>query len=123
MWGLRELHRINEEAGQRNLKKGRGPHVISSLDEIDKMPPFPFPQLGCIQDPPGWKYNDVHWQCDKSGRGDSLSYGSDGLKRKIKEYLHEIHENDWCNYGFAIVEEGPFQLVIGVFEREVADGS
>jgi hypothetical protein len=76
------------------------------------MPPFPFPNLGSYV-PKGWAEVDRLF-CDKSGWGreDEPALTIAGLKRKLTEHVAAGNR-----YGYAIVEEGTFQVYIGVFEK------
>jgi hypothetical protein len=86
------------------------PYNPASPDECYRWKRFPFPNIG-IYRPAGWCLVG-HVQADKSGISDSLSLGADGLK-------------EWCSRrvtedptaGFAVIEEGEFQLVVGYFSQ------
>jgi hypothetical protein len=76
-------------------------------------PPIPFPNLGSLE-PDGWERTDALWFVDKTG------YGHDGeaaltVEQFKRELRHYVHENP--GHGFAITEEGEFQVYVSAFRR------
>jgi len=109
---LQTIQRLADEQAQRAAREGRRPYVPFDKAEIDRYPPFPFPNLGSYE-PEGWEEVD-RWFVDKTGHGydwePALSVRQ--LKVALRAHVRE-HPGD----GFAIVEEGEFQLYVGVFRR------
>ena len=109
MWNLATLHDINDKATAAAKRKGYKQPKMVTAKQIEEMPPFPFPNFGDYE-PDGWTERG-RWQCDKTGmddQGPALSI--EGLKRRLLKHIKE-HPRD----GFAIVEEGQFQLYVGAF--------
>ncbi len=106
-------HLAREQAG-RARRAGKKPFIVEQHDIEDwkamhaagNLPHFPFPNLGTYI-PAGWKLTERDpLFVDKFGDGDN------GRSAGIGELL------DWLvpGYGYAIVEEGEFQLYISEFE-------
>jgi hypothetical protein len=103
----------NAEAGRKAAERSRLPFVIENELEIDAMPPFPFPNFGDYE-PEGWEPLDI-WFVNAGGkdeRGPALSISS--FKVCLKEYLEE---HAWATIGFAIIEEGEFQVHVQAFRK------
>ena len=114
MWDLTTLREINREAGDRARGLGLEPYHLKREAQLDGMPPFPFPNLGDDEVEVDKRYEKVDILfCDKSGFGapDEAALTLDQLIDRLRELLRE-------NEGglrLAIVEEGQFQLYIGVW--------
>jgi hypothetical protein len=114
MYSLETIRSMSREACKKAAKSHKKPYH-PELDEIDDWPPFPFPSIGDYL-PKGWvEDEDTRWLCDSSGFGspNEPAYTTDQLKNKIKEYLEDHPEA-----GFAVVEEGQFQVVLSAFNPE-----
>jgi hypothetical protein len=111
MWSLEVINYLNRKAARKARKRGATPFVPAGPENVENWPPFPFPNLGSY-DPPGWKRTEENWFVDKSGwgRSNEPALTWDGLKQHLQEY---IAENP--GHGFAITEEGQFQLYITAF--------
>lgn len=72
---------------------------------------FPIPNLGALR-PAGWKLID-DWLVDASGFG---SESEPALT--IRQLASRLRDNIGKGYAYAIVEQGQFQIVIGVFEPD-----
>jgi hypothetical protein len=116
MWSLETINYLNRQAGKKARKRGKSPFVPAGPENVENWPPFPFPNLGDFN-PPGWEQTQS-WFVDKTGLGErwepALTWQQ--LKNELQEY---IAENP--GHGFAITEEGQFQLYITAF-RPVEDG-
>ena len=115
MWCLETINYLNRQAGKKARKRGKSPFVPAGPEKVENWPPFPFPNLGDYN-PPGWEQTQS-WFCDKTGWGESSepALTVQQLKNELQEY---IAENP--GHGFAIVEEGQFQLYVSAF-RPVED--
>lgn len=113
MMSLLDISAVNEKIAARAAREGRQPFVLGRPEDVERWPPFPFPNLGC-QRPKGWVQVDS-WFVDKTGHGYE---GEPGLTHKqfkqFKQLLQGYVRNN-PGHGFAIVEEGPFQVVIVAF--------
>jgi len=117
MWSLEVIDYLNQEAAKEARKRGATPFVPAGPENVENWPPFPFPNLGNF-DPPGWEHTEESWFVDKTGCGEpwesALTW--EGLKGQLQNY---IAENP--GHGFAITEEGQFQLYVTAF-RPVEEG-
>jgi|SRR3989304_2485919 len=120
MMSLDQIRSLSDEQAKRASAKKREPYVPFSREEVENYPPFPFPNIGSYK-PLGWKeinYDEVGLDgpffVDKSGFG---ARGEPALTAKdFKDTLLEFYDKlEGC--GFAIIEEGQFQLYVGVFKK------
>jgi len=103
MMSLTLIERLSREAGERAANKEREPFVafVDKDEAVVKCPNF-----GDYV-PDGWKLIDRLF-VDKSG------FGTVGeLALTIKQFIAKVKGG----LGYAIIEEGQFQLYIGVFEK------
>jgi hypothetical protein len=102
-------NQIAREAARRRLK----PYVPSSSEEVDSWRnlPFEFPNMGSHV-PKGWEQVES-WFVDKYGRG--YEWEPAMTHRRFKEVVREYITANPA-HGFAVVEEGPFQVVIAAFK-------
>jgi hypothetical protein len=107
-------NRIAEEAAAKHLE----PFLPSSPDDTDNWPPYPFPNLGRVPD--GWEVTEEFF-VDKTGFGRHSEPALTIDEFKTFAYDHILdHPED----GFAVIEEGPFQMVVAALKRtrqDVAD--
>lgn len=114
MMGLDTIRALSAEAAAEAAAAGRRPFIYWPEDEVRA--PFPFPNLGDYR-PEGWMLIDTLF-CDKTGWGDAdePALTVDQLINRIRTLNAEHH----FNLGYAIIEEGEFQCVVGVFARGAA---
>lgn len=110
MMSLELIAQLADEAAERAAKENKVPYVIYSLKEIDRYPSFPFPNLGSYV-PNGWELVDK-WFCDSTGMG-----GDNEPALSVSQLVAKLKENYDKGYGYAVVEQGQFQLYIGVFKQ------
>jgi hypothetical protein len=112
MYDLATIQSMNEEVGQQAEEKELTPYVVQSKEELDTMPPFPFPNFGNFR-PHDWKLVERYF-VDSSGLGapDELALTAYQFKEKLK-----------VGRGYAIIEEGQFQVYAGEFIRKCAGSS
>jgi hypothetical protein len=92
-------------------KKRKEPFVVWGKEELDSMPPFPFPELGDYC-PKGWKKVEELW-CATTRMDDGPALSPEGLKLKIEEYMNKTDGV----YGFAVGNVGQFQLYLNVYKQ------
>jgi hypothetical protein len=111
VWSLEVIEYLNQQAAREARQRGAAPFVPSGPAAVEGWPPFPFPNLGDY-DPPGWERTEESWFVDKTGWGQEweLALTWDRLKDQLREY---ITKNP--GHGFAITEEGQFQLYVSAF--------
>ena len=113
MMSLHAIVAINNEIAVQAAERTLVPYVPFNVDEVDRYPPIPFPNLGCLK-PDGWKKTGQHWFVDKTGHGlpSEPALTCEQFKRQLRGYIlrHPRH-------GFAITEEGEFQAVVSAFRR------
>lgn len=114
MHSLATIIAMNNRTAEKAIRQGKLPWIVHNSEALDKMPPFPFPSIGNYE-PEGWTPLDI-WFVDKTGMGRAgeSAYTVDAFKRILKEYLVE-HEGE--DIGFAIIEEGEFQVHVQAFRK------
>lgn len=107
------IQQLSREQGRKAKRLGKAPLVFKTDADVDER--FgQIPNLGNYT-PKGWRHlegRDLF--VDKSGFGAEyeLALTVDGYRARLKALrLENPH------YGFGIVQEGQFQVYIGVFER------
>jgi len=68
MMSLGAIIAINEEIAAEAAQEERIPFVPDRPENVDRWPPFPFPNLGYYE-PPGWEATDEQWFVDATGHG------------------------------------------------------
>ena len=113
MMSLATIHALEDEAARRAARKHLRPYVIWDANEIESYPPFPFPNLGSHRDR-GWELVS-EWICDSSGFGasDEPALTVERLKNELR-----ITQAEHPRYGYGIISEGQFQIILGVFEEQ-----
>ena len=106
MYDLATIKAMNAERGREAKKKGKEPFTITSESQIERMPPFPFPNIGSHR-PAGWKLIAQYF-VDSTGLGSpsELALTGEQFKEKLK-----------VGHSYAIIEEGQFQLYVGEFVK------
>jgi len=113
MMSLEVIIAVNQQIAREAAAEGLVPYVPFNVEEIDRCPPFLFPNIGYLE-PDGWEKTDKSWFADKYGCGlpwePALTW--DQFKRQLVGYIlrHPGH-------GFAITEEGEFQVVVSAFRQ------
>ena len=111
MMSIEVLIAVNNEIARKAAKQRLYPYVPSSTDEVES--PFSFPNMGSLK-PGGWRKTGETWFVDKTGHGidDEPALTWQQFRRRLAGYIlrHPSH-------GFAITEEGEFQVVVSAFQR------
>jgi hypothetical protein len=112
MMSTEEIVRLSDEMARKAAKKKKVPYVPFDESEVNGYPPFPLPNIGSYR-PDGWDLESYH-TCDKTGFGleSEPALTVEAFKRLMKREIAKEGTR-----GFAIIEEGQFQLVVGVFRR------
>ena len=114
MMSIEVLIAVNNEIAQEAARRGLVPYVPFSADEATT--PFFCPNIGSLE-PRGWKRTGASWFIDKTGHGlesePALTWAQ--FRSRLAGYLlrHPSH-------GFAVVEEGEFQVVVAAFRKATA---
>ena len=113
MMSPESLQAINDEVAAKAAKHKKVPYVPFDNTEPERWPPFPFPSLGSYV-PPGWERTEDTFFVDSSGFGRSSDPALTiyQFQQLIREFV-----TDHPTYGYAIIDEGPFQLVVGAMKR------
>jgi hypothetical protein len=113
MFSVSTLIAINHEIAAEAARRGSRPFVPFDEKDVDRWPPFPFPSLGGYE-PLGWENAGRSWFVDATGRGSpwESALTVDAFKAELFRY---VVENP--GHGFAITEEGEFQVVVSAFRR------
>ena len=106
MFSGTQIAKMSNDAARKAARKKMYPYVIESQEEIEAMPPFPFPFIGSYV-PKGWKMVGSYF-VDSSGFGnpDEPALTAEQLIEKLQ-----------VGRGYAIIEQGQFQVYVGEFER------
>ena len=113
MMSIEAIVALNDETAEQAALDSLLPFVPFSAADVDRWPPFPFPSLGHYT-PDGWERTENSWFVDKTGHGRASepALTVDNFKRQLRAY---IANNP--GHGFAITEEGPFQVIVSAFRR------
>jgi hypothetical protein len=117
MMGIETIKMLENKAARKAAKEKKRPYMPYDENEIrsygENGVTFPFPNIGSYR-PEGWTLVD-EVMCDKTGLGAEWepALTTDQLKKKL---LHDYAQEE--TYGYAIISEGQFQIVLGVFEQE-----
>ena len=114
MMSLESIQALNEEIAAEAAAEKRVPFAPDGPTDVDRWPPFPFPNLGSYV-PDNWQLLDVHWFVDKTGKGKDweIALSVSQFREALRQHLSE-HPGD----GLAITEEGPFQAVVSAFRKQ-----
>lgn len=110
MMDLETIRKLSRQAGRTARAHGKkpwfppGPTV--DIDDIRHIP-----NLGTYR-PAGYRKTQELF-VDKTGWG-----GEDEPAMTVSSFLKFVNDNLPNAYGYAITEEGPFQIYIGVFEKK-----
>jgi hypothetical protein len=111
MMSIDVLIAVNNEIAQQAAREGLVPFVPFSADEATT--PFFCPNIGTLN-PRGWRKTGQTWFVDKTGDGldwePALTWRQ--FRQRLAGYLlrHPQH-------GYAVTEEGEFQVTISAFRR------
>jgi len=111
MMSLETIIALNEEIAAEAAEENSVPFVPNNKSNVEQWPPFPFPSLG-HHEPDGWEKTDSQWFVDSTGVGHDWepALSVDQFKRALIDHIAD-HPGD----GFAIVEEGQFQVMVAAF--------
>ena len=111
MMSVEVIIAVNNEIARKAAREGLVPYVPISADEATS--PFFCPNIGSLK-PRGWRKTGETWFVDKTGHGfdDEPALTWKQFRRRLVGYIlrHASH-------GFAITEEGEFQVVVSAFRR------
>jgi len=105
MLGLKEIQAASRKAARDSTKAKLIPYIVEAED-IDNMPPFPFPFIG-YRVPRGWKKLTEHFV-------DSSGFGQPGERAMT---VGELLDKLVVGHGYAITEVGQFQVYVGEYEK------
>ncbi|QDU29548.1 hypothetical protein ETAA8_46620 [Anatilimnocola aggregata] len=113
MMGLETLIAVNNDIARQAARRRLKPYVPSGAKEVDgwRNLPFEFPNIGYLE-PKGWEKVES-WFVDKYGHG--LESEPAMTHRRLKQVLRDYIETN-PDHGFAVVEEGEFQVVVAAFK-------
>jgi hypothetical protein len=115
MWDLATIRRMNEDTGHVARARKKKPYKLKRLSQLEKMPPFPFPDVGSLSKDYDRQYTRVgslFASMGDWGPGPGGALSASGLKSHIEELFEE--------HGpllLAIEEVGQFQCYIGVWKE------
>lgn len=114
MMSLSEIIRLNKEASKK-VKKTVVPYCFPTERHIVNQDTFAFPYLG-DKVPKGWELLEDPKPLFADSTGVGLLSEPALTHSQLEQRLLEIYR-DHPEYGYAIIESGPFQVYIGVFKR------
>jgi len=115
MMSLETLIAINNDIARQAARRQLRPYVPTGADEVNEWRDLPFecfPNIG-FHEPPGWEKVES-WFADKYGVGRESEPAI--THRRLREILRSHIEENPAD-GFAITEEGEFQVVVSAFRR------
>lgn len=116
MMSLTVIRQMNEEIAAEAAQQDRRPYVPWDAEEVEHWTRCPLPNLGYFE-PAGWERTEASWFVDKTGHG--LAWEPAMTWRHFRQQLAQyVVENP--GHGFAITEEGEFQLYVSAFRRMAA---
>jgi hypothetical protein len=113
MYGLAEIRAMNAEAAERAVSEGVEPYHVDSVDEVDEMPPFPFPHLGdaCRSvDESRTRIDTLFVDSSGFGSENEPALTIEAFKAKLRDYL-EQHGSVYV----AIESAGQFQVWVALW--------
>lgn len=120
MWGLETIRRMNAEAGTAARGKRKLPRVFRSMEDIKGAFTGETKGLVSLGDyvPLGWELLDIPAPLfvrktggEENDGGSAMSHGR--FKTRLEELFAEHPD-----YGYAVIEQGPFQFYVGVFKKK-----
>ena len=115
MLSSEQIVSMAEDQGKRAKKLGQKPYILKHLN-VDTLQTFPFPNIGSYR-PSGWELVDYKL-VDKTGLG--YDYEPALSTTRFMQWIKDCQKSD-TNYAMAIIEEGEFQVVIGLFKPDSRD--
>ena len=115
MMSIEYILALADEAGEVAKEAGEEPYVYQVEETVGA--PFPFPNLGSYR-PLGWEMGEYH-TVDKTGWG---AEDEPALTHRQLVALIESVREERPNTGWAIIEEGQFQLVVAQFRQKYRNG-
>jgi hypothetical protein len=112
MMSLAVIQQLSDAQARKAARVKRRPYVPFDVEEVDRMETFPFPNIGSYK-PAGWR-KVADWFVDKTGWGaeDEPALTLNQFRAAVREWV-EKHPGD----GFAITEEGQFQIYVSAFRK------
>ena len=91
------------------------PCLSDGPDDAEEWPPFPFPNLGRVPD--AWEFYERFF-VEKTGLGRSSEPAM-----TVEEFRSRVRDHimDHPGHGFAIIEEGQFQVIVAALNRSRRD--
>jgi len=113
MMSLEVLIAVNEDIALQAAEEGLEPFVPSDSDALGFWQRIRLPNIGYYE-PDGWEKTEASWFVDKTGWGreDEPALTLNRFKKELQQY---IRANP--GHGFAVTEEGEFQLYVSAFRR------
>lgn len=115
MLSSEQIVSMAEDQGKKAKRLGQKPYILKHL-KVDKLQSFPFPNIGDYR-PAGWELV-TYKTCDKTGWGDKDEPAL--TVRGLIAWIKDCQKSD-TNFAMAIIEEGEFQVVIGLFKPDNRD--
>lgn len=118
MMSLEAILALNAQIAIDACIRNSWPYVPSHPIEVNYWPPIPFPVLGNYV-PDSWEQTEQSWFVDKTGCGEEWepALTVEQFKMELRAY---IAANP--GHGFAITEEGEFQVYVAAFRRVDTEG-
>ena len=117
MWDLATIRRMNEDRGHVARARKKKPYKLKRLSQLEKMPPFPFPDVGYLSrdyDKEYERVSSLFVSLGDWGPGPGGALSANGFKDRLKELFGE--------HGtllLAVEEVGQFQCHVGVWKEKV----
>ena len=107
---------LNEEIGRRAKRMNLAPYFLKNSKKLDKMPPYPFPNLGAFAN-----HYDETMEEVKTFFVDSSGFGREDEPALTREQFHqqlkELIDNHPEGLYIGISGEGQFQIYITAWKK------
>lgn len=120
MMYLATIRALSAQTGRRAVRDSKQPYHPESLEDMRAdNPSFRLPSIG-THCPKGWKRTTVMWFVDSTGldrSGPALTYTWNCLSQERFIRALREHFQRHPSAGYAVTEEGQFQVYVTAFER------
>lgn len=111
------MNSLNEAIGKKAKRMNLAPYFLKNSKKLDKMPPYPFPNLGTFAN----HYDEIMEEVE-TFFVDSSGFGREGepalTQKQFHEALKELIDKHPEGLYIAISGEGQFQIYITAWKKK-----